>query len=102
LLDPSHDDSFDSGAADIPQPRRLRGRSKSSPGLADYQSRNWLSAVEDQSPRPPTRKLVKEMNGVRPSSSLELSETSEIQKDKGLLRRSIARLKSLYRRERDK
>jgi hypothetical protein len=40
------------------------------------------------------------MNGSgRPSFSLELSD-SEAEKEKGLVRRQIARLKELYRRER--
>ncbi|KAK3990292.1 hypothetical protein QBC44DRAFT_65570 [Cladorrhinum sp. PSN332] len=100
LLDPDHDDGLDSGAADMPPPRQLRGRAKSS--LVDYQPRSWLSAAENRGgSRPPTRKLVKDMNGCRPSSSLELSD-SEIPTGKGMLRRSIAKLKGLYRRDKDK
>jgi hypothetical protein len=49
--------------------------------------------------RAPARKLVKDMNGSRPSSSLELSG-SDAEKEKSTLRRQIARLKELYRRER--
>ncbi|KAK4466629.1 hypothetical protein QBC42DRAFT_61948 [Cladorrhinum samala] len=101
LLDPNTDNELEPAAAVSSPPRQLRGRSKSS--LLDHHSRSWLSAAENQaSARPPTRKLVKDMNGsCRPSSSLEISE-SERQKDKGILRRQIARLKGLYRRDKDK
>ncbi|KAK4232243.1 hypothetical protein QBC38DRAFT_90684 [Podospora fimiseda] len=100
LLDPNQDDSLDSCATNMPPTRQLRGRAKSS--LIDYQSRTWLSAAaENQGSRQPTRKLVKDLNGSRPSTSLELSD-SEIPKDKGMLRRSLAKLKSLYRRDRDR
>jgi hypothetical protein len=65
-------------------------------------SRSWLAAAESRpswtGERPPARKLVKEQNGSgRPSFSLELSE-SDVEKDKGIVRRQIARLKELYRR----
>jgi hypothetical protein len=47
----------------------------------------------------PTRKLVKDMNGSgRPSFSLELSDT-DAEKEKSIVRRQIAKLKELYRRE---
>ncbi|KAK4659915.1 hypothetical protein QC762_114545 [Podospora pseudocomata] len=100
LLDPSSEHSSD-GAASPSSPnssnRPLRGRAKSS--LLDYQSRNWISAVEHQGEKPPPRKLVKDMNGSgRPSFSQSLSD-SDGEKEKGLMRRQIARLKSFYKRE---
>jgi hypothetical protein len=92
LLDPATSEEHEPG-------QQLRYRA--SP--ADYHSRSWLGAAERRpswtAERPPTRKLVKDMNGSgRPSFSLELSD-SDAEKDKGIVRRQLARLKELYRRE---
>jgi hypothetical protein len=88
---------------DAPQPqsqlptRRSRGYSLA----GDLSTRAWFAAAEGRpswsGDRPPTRKLVKDMNGSgRPSFSLELSDNSDAEKEKGLVRRHIARLKELY------
>ncbi|KAK4102981.1 hypothetical protein N658DRAFT_331048 [Parathielavia hyrcaniae] len=71
---------------------------------AEYHSRWWLVAAENRpswtADRPPARKLIKDMNGSgRPSFSLELSD-SDAEKEKGIVRRQLARLKELYRRDR--
>ncbi|KAK0737556.1 hypothetical protein B0T21DRAFT_410996 [Apiosordaria backusii] len=100
LLDPSSEHSSDvialPSSPNSPS-RPLRGRAKSS--LVDYQSRNWISAVENQGEKPPARKLVKDMNGSgRPYFSQSLSD-SDGEKEKGLMRRQIARLKSFYKRD---
>ena len=51
--------------------------------------------------RPPTRKLVKDMNGSgRPSSSIELSG-GNVEEKRGIVRRQIAKLKGLYRKKSD-
>lgn len=73
------------------------------PSPGDYSSRPWLGVAERRmswpGERPPTRKLVKEMNGSgRPSFSLELSD-SDGEKEKGIVQRQIAKLKALYRRD---
>lgn len=78
-----------------------RARAKTSP--ADHLSRPWLATAENRSSwtgeRAPSRKLVKDMNGSGPPSfSIELSDT-DAEKEKGIVRRQIARLKELYRRE---
>ncbi|KAK4192506.1 hypothetical protein QBC35DRAFT_447349 [Podospora australis] len=91
LLDRSNHD-FEPASS---PPRQLRSRAKSS--LLDYHSKPWLAVVENQE-RAPARKLVKDMNGSRPSFSTSLSD-SDGAKEKGLLRRQIAKLKSFYRRE---
>ncbi|KAK4200626.1 hypothetical protein QBC40DRAFT_253929 [Triangularia verruculosa] len=100
LLDPSSEHSSDAihpPSAPCSPDRPLRGRTKSS--LVDYQSRNWISAIENSGEKPPTRKLVKEMNGSgRPSFSQSLPD-SDGEKEKGLVRRQIARLKSFYKKE---
>ncbi|KAK4181426.1 hypothetical protein QBC36DRAFT_98005 [Triangularia setosa] len=100
LLDPSFEHSSDAVASSSSHnspSRPLRGRAKSS--LLDYHSRNWTSAAENQGEKPPTRKLVKEMNGSgRPSFSQSLSD-SDGEKEKGLMRRQIDRLKSFYKRD---
>lgn len=69
----------------------------------EYNSRSWLAVVENRpswtGERPPTRKLVKDMNGSsRPASSVELSD-SDAGKEKGVVRRQLSKLKLLYRRE---
>jgi hypothetical protein len=69
----------------------------------EYHSKSWLAVVENRpswtGERPPTRKLVKDMNGSdRRSSSLELSD-SDAEKEKGVIRRQLSKLKLLYRRE---
>ncbi|KAK4151327.1 serine hydrolase-like protein [Chaetomidium leptoderma] len=56
---------------------------------AEYQSRPWLAVAESRpswtGERPPTRKLVKEMNGSgRPSFSREISD-SDAEKEKGII-----------------
>ena len=66
-------------------------------------SRSWLAVAENRSSgageRQPTRKLVKEQNGSgRPSFSHELTGDNYEEKEKGLVRRQIARLKGLYQR----
>ncbi|KAL2158412.1 hypothetical protein VTH06DRAFT_4460 [Thermothelomyces fergusii] len=71
--------------------------------ITDPPSRPWMAAAEGRSSwageRPPTRKLVKEMNGSGPpSSSFELSD-SDADKEKGIVRRQLSKLKGLYRRE---
>ncbi|KAK4235872.1 serine hydrolase-like protein [Achaetomium macrosporum] len=63
-----------------------RGRGQSS--ASDYPPRRWLFVAESRpswaGERPPTRKLVKDMNGSgRPSFSLELSD-SDAEKEKGI------------------
>ncbi|KAL2181008.1 uncharacterized protein P884DRAFT_254946 [Thermothelomyces heterothallicus CBS 202.75] len=91
LLDP---------AASVQEQRREQSRGK----MADPPSRPWMAAAESRSSwageRLPTRKLVKDMNGAgRPSSSFELSD-SDADKEKGIVRRQLSKLKELYRRER--
>ncbi|GAB1311682.1 hypothetical protein MFIFM68171_01892 [Madurella fahalii] len=86
-----------------PTQQEPSGRTRSKSSLGDHFSRPWLTAAESRSSwtgdRLPTRKLVKDMNGSgRPSFSLELSDTNA-EKEKGIVRRQIARLKELYRRE---
>ncbi|KAH6628369.1 hypothetical protein F5144DRAFT_494335 [Chaetomium tenue] len=66
--------------------------------------KSWLAVVENRpswtGERSPTRKLVKDMNGsCRPSSSQELSD-SDAEKEKGVVRRQLSKLKELYRRGR--
>ena len=83
------------------QPPGQRHRDRSS--AAEYHARSWLAVVETRpswtGERPPTRKLVKDMNGSgRPSFSLDLSD-SDAEKEKGIVRRQLARLKVLYKRE---
>jgi hypothetical protein len=97
------DEDLAPGGSDAAQHRRPARhlRLKSLPQDAMV-SRSWLAAAESRpswtGERPPARKLVKEQNGSgRPSFSLELSE-SDVEKDKGIVRRQIARLKELYRR----
>lgn len=85
----------------VRRPSGRRGAGQAAAG--DYPARPWLAAAENRpswaGDRPPTRKLVKDMNGSgRPSFSLELSN-SEPEQERGLVRRQIARLKELYRRE---
>ncbi|KAK0729965.1 hypothetical protein B0H67DRAFT_638523 [Lasiosphaeris hirsuta] len=89
------------------QPRR-RGKSSSWPYEANaaMASRPWLGAAEGRpswtGERPPTRKLVKDPGSAgRPSFSLELSD-SDGEKDKGIVRRQITRLKGLYYRRAEK
>jgi hypothetical protein len=90
---------LDPGVSVTQQPSQQH-RDRASP--LDYHSRSWLAVVENRASwtgeRPPTRKLVKDMNGSRPSSSLELSDT-DAEKEKGIVRRQLARLKELYRRD---
>ncbi|KAK4108773.1 hypothetical protein N656DRAFT_783739 [Canariomyces notabilis] len=79
------------------------GRAWHRPSPSDHLSRPWLTAAESRrsstGERVPTRKLVKDMNGSgRPSFSLELSDT-DAEKEKSIVRRQIAKLKELYRRE---
>jgi hypothetical protein len=79
------------------------GHSRGRTTPADYQTRPWLAAAESRpswtGERPPTRKLVKDMNGSsRPSFSLEISN-SDTEKERGVVRRQLARLMELYRRE---
>ncbi|KAL2269034.1 hypothetical protein VTJ83DRAFT_3880 [Remersonia thermophila] len=76
-----------------------------------YHARPWWNAAERHPSwtgpdRPPPRKLVKDkdssMNGAgRPSFSFELSDGSDTEGGKagGIVRRQIARLKELYRKE---
>ena len=87
-------------------------RTKSTPGAwmqglatsgQDIPQRTWLSTAERRpswtGERPPPRKLVKDPNGSgRPSFSVELSD-SDGEKEKGVLRRQLTRLRSFYRRE---
>ena len=89
-------------------------RTKSTPGAwmqgfatsgqqQDISHRAWLSAAERRpswtGERPPPRKLVKDPNGSgRPSFSVELSD-SDGEREKGVLRRQLSRLRSFYRRE---
>ncbi|KAL2147051.1 hypothetical protein VTI28DRAFT_933 [Corynascus sepedonium] len=89
LLDP---------AASVEEQPREQSRGKT----ADSHTRLWMAAAESGSSwvveRPPTRKLIKEMNGSgRPSSSFELSD-SDAEKEKGVVRRHLSKLKDLYRR----
>lgn len=79
---------------------------RTSTPLADshHATKLWLAAVEGRpswiGERPPTRKLVKDMNGSgRPSFSLELSDSDTAEKDKGVVRRQLSRLRLLYRSE---
>ncbi|KAK4042503.1 hypothetical protein C8A01DRAFT_33444 [Parachaetomium inaequale] len=101
LLDPSaYSSLLDPSISAQDQPG---GHSRGRTSPADYHSRPWLAAAEVRpswnGERPPTRKLVKDMNGSgRPSFSLELSD-SDNEKDKGVVRRQLARLRELYRRE---
>lgn len=72
-------------------------------GQQDISHRAWLSTAERRpswtGERPPPRKLVKDPNGSgRPSFSVELSD-SDGEKEKGVLRRQLTRLRSFYRRE---
>ncbi|KAK3336665.1 hypothetical protein B0T19DRAFT_46287 [Cercophora scortea] len=91
LLD--DDDDADDSAAISGQHRRARSSLRWSHGFTAYRL-----STEGSAERPPTRKLVKDPNGSgRPSFSFELSD-SDTEKDKGLVRRQIARLKELYRR----
>ncbi|KAK3694814.1 hypothetical protein B0T22DRAFT_437864 [Podospora appendiculata] len=91
LLD--DDDDADDVPAVSGQHRRPRSSLRWSHGFTTYRL-----STEGAGERPPTRKLVKDPNGSgRPSFSLELSD-SDTEKDKGLVRRQIARLKELYRR----
>ncbi|KAK3363332.1 hypothetical protein B0T25DRAFT_562354 [Lasiosphaeria hispida] len=119
LLDPddaAHDGSSDAAngvtaavdqmTATLRQQHR-RGKSSSWPYEANAMaSRPWLGAAEGRpswtGERPPTRKLVKGPGSAgRPSFSLELSD-SDGEKDKGIVRRQIARLKGLYSRRAEK
>ncbi|KAL2131623.1 hypothetical protein VTI74DRAFT_4807 [Chaetomium olivicolor] len=90
LLDPT---TAQEGAS-----QQLTGRAPPS----EYSSKTWLTAAENRpswtAERPPTRKLVKDMNGYRPSFSFELSD-SDAEKEKGIVRRQISRLKGLYKKE---
>lgn len=70
----------------------------------EHHPRSWLAVVENRpswtGERSPTRKLVKDMNGsCRPSSSQELSD-SDAEKEKGVVRRQLSKLRELYRRGR--
>lgn len=71
-------------------------------------SRPWLGTAESRTSwsgeRQPPRKLVKEhQNGSgRPSFSLELSDSDGENKEKGIVRRQIDRLRQLYQREKSK
>ena len=100
--DPDHDPKAD-GSGPVQQRRPARHRRLKSLPQEAMASRSWLTAAESRpswtGERPPARKLVKEnQNGSgRPSFSLELSD-SEVDKEKGIVRRQIARLKELYRR----
>ncbi|CCC10310.1 hypothetical protein SMACR_02886 [Sordaria macrospora] len=72
-------------------------------GQQDISHRTWLSTAERRpswtGERPPPRKLVKDPNGSgRPSFSVELSDSNG-EKEKGVLRRQLTRLRSFYRRE---
>ncbi|KAK4125329.1 hypothetical protein N657DRAFT_680060 [Parathielavia appendiculata] len=78
-------------------------RSQYRASAAEYHSRWWLVTAESRpswtAERPPARKLVKDMNGSgRPSFSLELSD-NDAEKEKGMVRRQLSRLKDLYRRD---
>jgi hypothetical protein len=80
-------------------------RQQANDRTGESSSKSWLGAAKMQpswtGERPPTRKLVKDMNGSgRPSSSIELSGGSGEEK-KGILRRQIAKLKGLYRKKSD-
>jgi len=91
---------LDPGVSVMQQPSQ---RHRDGTSAAEYHSRSWLAVVENRSSwtgeRPPTRKLVKDMNGSgRPSFSLDLSD-SDGEKEKGIVRRQLARLKVLYKRE---
>ncbi|KAK1758641.1 hypothetical protein QBC47DRAFT_358472 [Echria macrotheca] len=105
LLNPDYDseEAADNDARGMDPARRpsLHRRLRSLPHDANAMaSRSWLAVAESRpsGERPPPRKLVKDQNGSgRPSFSLELSD-SDAEKDKGLVRRQIARLKGLYRR----
>ncbi|AEO65296.1 uncharacterized protein THITE_2169934, partial [Thermothielavioides terrestris NRRL 8126] len=82
--------------ADIPPPQQSSRRGRGLSAGGDCPPRPWRAAAESRpswtTERPPPRKLVKDMNGSgRPSFSLELSD-SEAEKEKGLVRRQIARL----------
>jgi len=98
-----HGENLTTGRSEPAQQRRpVRHRRLKSLPQDPMTSRSWLTAAEGRpswtGERPPTRKLVKEQNGSgRPSFSLELSD-SDVEKDKGIVRRQIARLKELYRR----
>ncbi|KAK0655812.1 hypothetical protein B0T16DRAFT_384621 [Cercophora newfieldiana] len=101
--DGNHDRNLTAGGSGSVQTRRpaRHRRLKSLPQDA-MASKSWLAAAESRpswtGERPPARKLVKEQNGSgRPSFSLELSD-SDVEKEKGIVRRQIARLKGLYRR----
>ncbi|KAL2150319.1 hypothetical protein VTH82DRAFT_7995 [Thermothelomyces myriococcoides] len=89
---------LDPAASVLEQPyEQSRGR------IADPTSRSWIAAAESRScwagERPPTRKLVKDMNGSGPpSSALELSD-SDGDREKGIVRRQLSKLKEFYRRE---
>ncbi len=92
---------LDPGVSATQPPGGQRHRDRSSAG--EHHARSWLAVVEHRpswtGERPPTRKLVKDMNGSgRPSFSLDLSDSGD-DKEKGLVRRQLARLKVLYRRE---
>ena len=105
LLEPDHD--YDSGA-DMPvqaTPILRRSSHKRNKSFTHdlMASRSWLAVAENRASgagdRPPTRKLVKEQNGSgRPSFSHELTGDNYEEKEKGLVRRQIARLKGLYQR----
>lgn len=105
LLEPDHDydSDVDMPAQATPILRRPSHRRNKSVPHEGTASRSWLAVVENRSSgtgeRPPTRKLVKEQNGSgRPSFSLELTGNNNEEKEKGLVRRQIARLKGLYQR----
>jgi hypothetical protein len=114
LLDPDHDHEnghgheHESGAvasASVQRRPSTRHRRLRSLPQEAMSSRSWLAAATESrsswtGERPPGgRKLVKEnQNGTgRPSFSLELSD-SDVEKEKGIVRRQIARLKEFYRR----
>lgn len=100
LLDQDHDDHDHDHELEIVGPDLVQQRR---PARPPQDGRSWFAAVETRQSwtgeRQPTRKLVKEQHSGsgRPSFSLELSD-SEVNKDKGLMRRQIARLRELYRR----